>query len=75
MKSITSRSGLAAAAGAAVMSGVFGVFVSYGYPWLTIAWGMLACGLAVWVRLGSIAPTPRMTDVIGDVEAESPRAR
>jgi len=74
MKTITSRSGLTAAAGAAVMSVVWGVFVPYGYPWATIAWAILACGLAFWVGIGSVPLTPRMTDVIDDVEAESPRA-
>ena len=74
MKTITSRAGLTAAAGAAVMSVVWGVFVSYGYPWPTIAWAILACGLAVWVGIGSIRSTPRMSDVSGDAEAELPRA-
>ena len=75
MKSVMSRTGLAVAAGAALMSGISGVFVPYGYPWPTIAWAILACGLAVWVSLGSSPLTPHMSDVIGDVEAESPRGR
>jgi hypothetical protein len=74
MKSITSRAGLTAAAGAALMSGVWGVFVPYGHPWPSIALAILACGLGVWVGIGSIRLSPRMSDVIADVEAESPRA-
>jgi hypothetical protein len=73
MKSISSRAGVSVAAVAALMSGAWGVFVPYGYPWPTIAWAILACGLAVWVGIRSIRLTPRMTDVIGAVEAESPR--
>ncbi len=73
MKNITSRAGLIAASAAALMSGLWGLFVPYGYPWPTIAWGVLACGLVIWVSIGSSRPTPRMTDVIGDVEAELPK--
>jgi hypothetical protein len=74
MTSITSRAAVVSAAAAAMMSVVWGVFVPYGYPWPTIGWALLAGAFAAWVGIGSIRLTPRMSDVIGDVEAEPSRA-
>jgi hypothetical protein len=73
MKSMTSRIGFSVAGAAALMSAVFGVLIPYGQPWPTVTFAIVALAAAVWMGLASIRLTPRMTDVIGTVEAESPR--
>jgi hypothetical protein len=73
MKNFASRTGSSAAISAAVMSVVLAPFVPIGHPWASLAWAVLACAAAVWVAQNSIRPTPQMSDVIRDVEAESPR--
>jgi hypothetical protein len=73
MKNIASRTVISVGVFAAAMSMVWAFFIPYGYPWPSLAWAILACALAGWVAMSSIRSSPRMTDVIGDVEAESPR--
>jgi hypothetical protein len=65
------RAGSSVAMSAAVVSITLAVFVPYGQPWTSLAWAVLACAAAVWVRQNSLVPTPRMSEVIRDVEAES----
>lgn len=74
MTSSMSRAGAGVAVGAALVAVVTGIFVPYGYPWPTIVCAVLACALAVWVRIGSLRQTLRVSDVIDDIEAESPAA-
>jgi hypothetical protein len=52
------------------MSVVWAFVVPYGYPWLSLAWALVACGVAVWVGKRVFGPTRSMSDVIGDVEGE-----
>jgi hypothetical protein len=66
------RTGATIGATAAVMSVVCLLFVPYAHPWLSLAWAALAGTAAVWVGQCSTRPTPRMSEVIGAVEAESP---
>ena len=76
MKNFISRSGIAVAVAAAAMSVVWGFVVPYGYPWLSFAWALVACGAAVWVAKRSFAfgSSRSMSDVIGDVEEEPGQA-
>ena len=74
MKNIASRTVISVGIFTAAMSMVWAFFIPYGYPWPSLAWGILACAAAGWVAMSSIRSSPRMSDVIGDVEAESPRA-
>jgi len=69
-----SRAGSSVAIAAAVMSVTLAVFVPYGRPWASLAWAVLACAAAVWVRHGSVAPAPRMSEVIREIEAERQHA-
>jgi hypothetical protein len=73
MKNVASRTGISVAVFAAAMSMVWAFFIPHGYPWPSLAWAVLACAVAGWVGMSSIRSSPRMSDVIGDVEAESPR--
>jgi hypothetical protein len=73
MKNVASRTGISVAVLAAAMAVVCAFFVPYGYPWPSLAWAVLACAVALGVAKSSIRPNPRMSDVIGDVEAESSR--
>ena len=75
MKSFASKTGISVAVAAAAMSVVWGFFVPYGYPWASLAWAVLACAVAFSVAKRSIRPASSMSDVISDVEAESPRAQ
>ncbi len=75
MSTIVSRTGMSVAIVAAALSAMCGLFVAYGYPWLTVAWAALAVAAIVWVGRATSAHTPRMTDVIDDVEAEPQKAR
>lgn len=74
MKNFASRTGIMVAISAAAMSGVWALFVPYGYPWPSFGWAVLACSVAVWVAKGSMQPNPQMSDVINDVEAEPVQA-
>ncbi len=74
MKNFASRTWISVAVSSAAMWVVSALFVPYGYPWPTVAWAVLACAAAVWVTKSSLGPTRQMSDVIDDVEAESPRA-
>jgi hypothetical protein len=73
MKNFASRTGISLAVLAAVMSVVFALYVPYGYPWPSVAWAALACAAAVWMAKSSSRPTRLMSDVLRDVDAESPR--
>ena len=72
MKNVASRTGISVAVFAAAMSMVWAFFIPHGYPWPSLAWAVLACAVAGWVGMSSIRSSPRMSDVIGDVEAEWP---
>jgi hypothetical protein len=72
MKKLASKTWSSVAVAAAAMS-VVCYFVPYGYPWPSLAWGVLACG-AVWAGMSSIRAIPPLSDVINNVEAESPRS-
>jgi hypothetical protein len=72
MKNLASRTGTGIAVSAAALSVVWAFFLPSGYPWPSLAWAVLACAAAVWVAKRSIRPTPRMSDVISDVEGDSP---
>jgi len=71
MKNPASKTWSSVAVAAAAMS-VVCYFIPYGYPWPSLAWGVLACG-AVWAGMSSIRATPPLSDVINDVDAEGPR--
>jgi hypothetical protein len=73
MKNVASRTVISVGVFAAAMSMVWAFFIPFGYPWPSLAWAILACAAAGWVAMSSIRVSPRMSDVIGDVEAESPR--
>ena len=73
MKNLASRTAISVGVFAAAMATVWAFFIPYGSPWPSLAWAVLACAVAGWVAMGSIRSSPRMSDVIGDVEAESPR--
>ena len=73
MKTFESKTWSSVAVSAGAISVIWGFFVPYGYPWPSLALGVLACGIAVWLGLRSILPTPPLSDLINDVEAESPR--
>jgi hypothetical protein len=70
MKSLDSKMWGHVAVSAAAISVIWG-FVPYGYPWPSVALGVLACGIGVWLGMTSILPTPPLSDVINDIEAES----
>ena len=72
MKGLKSRVWIGVVICTGVVSVACAFFVRYGYPWLSIGLGLLAFGVAVWVEMSSRRPTPRMSDVIENVEAESP---
>ena len=71
MKNVVSRTLISVAALAGVISLAWPVFLPHGHPWPSLAWGVLACAVAVWVGMSTIRAAPRMSEVIGDVEAES----
>jgi hypothetical protein len=73
MKNVGSRTVISVGVFAVAMSMVCAFFIPYGYPWPSLAWGVLACAAAGWLAMSSIRSSPLMSDVIGDVEAESPR--
>lgn len=73
MKNVASRTAISVGMFAAAMSMVWAFFIPYGSPWPSLAWAVLACAVAGWVGMSSIRSSPRMSDVIGDVEAEFPR--
>jgi hypothetical protein len=75
MKNFASTTGISIAVSAAAMSIVSALFVPYGYPWPSLACAVLASAAAAWVARTSIRPTPRMSDLINDLEFESPRIR
>ncbi len=72
MKSLDSKMWGNVAVSAAAISAIWGLFVPYGYPWPSVALGVLACGIGVWLGMTSILPDPPLSDVINDIEAESP---
>jgi hypothetical protein len=73
MKNFASRTGISIAVSAAAMSIVSALFVPYAYPLPSLACAVVACAAAVWMASSSIRPTPRMSDVISELEVESPR--
>jgi hypothetical protein len=73
MKRVVSRTGIGIVIMAIAMSVVCAALIPYGHPWPSFAWAALACAAAVWVAKASISPSPSMSDVIRDVEAEAPR--
>lgn len=73
MKRVVSKTGIGVVTTAITMSVICAAFVPYGHPWLSLAWAALACAAGVWVVKSSSSPSPLMSDVIRDVEAESPR--
>ena len=60
---------------AATMSIVSAAFVPQAQPWASFAWAVLACAGGVLAFQGLLSPTPRMSDVIRDVEGERPGIR
>jgi hypothetical protein len=74
MKNLASRTGIGVGVSATIIAVVWAYVLPYGYPWPSLAWMVVACAAAVGAANSRILPTPRMTDVIGDVEGESPRA-
>jgi hypothetical protein len=74
MKSVGARTGTSIAASAAVMAIACGLFLPYGYPWPSVAWIVVGCAAAVWVARKSNPQSPSMSQVIGDVDAEAPKA-
>jgi hypothetical protein len=70
MKSFASTMGGRVTLFAAAMSIICAVFIPYGYPWPSVGWALLACGVAVWMAKSSSSTSPSMSDVISDVEAE-----
>jgi hypothetical protein len=74
MKDLGSGAWASVALFAAAMAFVCVLFIPYGYPWLGFAWAVPACAAAVWVVKSSSRPTRQKSDVISDVERESPRA-
>jgi hypothetical protein len=58
------------AGSAAIMSMVSAAFVPQAQPWASLAWAVLACAGGVLAFQEMLSPTPRMSDVIRDVEAE-----
>jgi hypothetical protein len=75
MTRFAAGTGIVVAVSAVAMSVVSVFFVTYGYPWPSVAWAFLACAAAVWVVRNSVRPVRSMNDVINDVESESPRAK
>jgi hypothetical protein len=73
MKNLTSRAGIGVGVFAAVIAIVWAYALPYGYPWPSLAWVVLACAAFVGAANSSTRPTPNMSDVIGDIEGESPR--
>ena len=73
MMNLASRTGSLLAVSAAAISIVLASFVPYGHPWASLSWAVLACAAAVWAAQSSSRPTPQMSDVIRNVEAEPPR--
>jgi hypothetical protein len=71
MKDFASRTWIGLALSAAALSGICAFFITYAYPWPSVAWGVIACGIAVWVGLSSDRPSLQVGDVIDVVEAES----
>jgi hypothetical protein len=71
MKSFDSKMWGNVAVSAAALSAMWGLSVPYGYPWPSVALGVLACGIGVWLGMTSILPDPPLSDVINDIEAES----
>ena len=71
MKDFASRTRIGLAVSAAALSGICAFFIPYAYPWPSVAWGVLACGAAVWAGLSSTRPSLQVGDVIDDIEAES----
>jgi hypothetical protein len=69
MRNFASRSGIVAAASAIALS-IICLFIPYGYPWPSLASGILACAAAVWAVKSSSRPNPSMSDVISGVEGE-----
>jgi len=69
MKDITFRAGSGFAASAAATSVVL-LFVPYGHPWASLAWAVVACATAVWMGRVATRLTPRMSDVISEIDAE-----
>lgn len=72
MRTLDSKMWGNVAVSAAAVSVIWG-FVPYGYPWPSVALGVLACGIGVWLGMMAILPSPPLSDVINDIEAESPR--
>jgi hypothetical protein len=72
MKSLDSKTWGNVAVSAAALSAICGSFVPFGYPWPSVALGVLACGIGVWLGMTSILPSPPLSDLINDIEAESP---
>jgi hypothetical protein len=73
VKNIIAPVVITAAVAAAAMAVVWGFVVPHGYPWLSLASGLVACGAAVWLVKRSAGATRSMGDVIGDVEGEPAR--
>ena len=70
MKNIIAPVVVTAALAAAAMAVVWAFVVPYGYPWLSLASALVACGAGVWLVKRSAGPTRAIGDVIGDVEGE-----
>jgi hypothetical protein len=67
------RTGIIVAVSAAIMSIVWQLFSSYGYPWPSLGWLFLACAAGAWAATRGDRASRSMSDVIRDVEAESGR--
>lgn len=74
MKNLASRTGIGVGVSAVVMAVVWAYVLPYAYPWPSLAWMVVACAAFVGAVNSKSLPTPRMTDIIGDIEGESPRA-
>ena len=75
MKNLTARTGTVVVAFAAAMSILSASVLPYGYPWPSVAWGILACAVLAGIAMKA-APQPRsIVDVITDVETERAASR
>ncbi len=72
MKNLGLKAGVSVAVSAAAASTALAAFVSYAYPWPTVAGAIVACVAVVWVAKMSVRTPRAMSDVIGDVESEAP---
>jgi hypothetical protein len=73
MKHIIAPAVITVAVAAAAMAVVWGFIVPYGYPWLSLASALVACGAGIWLVKRSAGSTRSMGDIIGDVEGEPVR--